>query len=104
MNHSSPLNFHVSLTDRTLSRTIRHLLLLVFVGVPDDNDVARHLLNDRSPVGQAIPDAGIYFTIHFLNISNGKDKVECISNHPRKVRSAPVREHACPNGTNPEVG
>src|SRR3546814_9079867 len=64
-NHSSPLNFHVSLTDRTLSRTIRHLLLLVFVGVPDDNDVARHLLNDRSHVGQAIPDAGIYFTIHF---------------------------------------
>src|SRR3546814_19436055 len=52
------------------------LLLLVFVGVPDDNDVAGNLLNDRSHVGQAIPDAGIYFTIHFLNISNGNAKVE----------------------------
>src|SRR3546814_20986987 len=77
------LNFHVSLTDRTLSRTIRHLLLLVFVGVPDDTDVARHLLNDRCHVGQAIPDAGIYFTIHFLTISNGHAKVECLGTTSR---------------------
>src|SRR3546814_7857014 len=87
MNHSSPLNFQVSLTDKTLSRTIRHLLLLVFVGVPDDNDVARHLLNDRSHVGQAIPDAGIYFTIHFLNISNGNAKVERSEEHTSELQS-----------------
>src|SRR3546814_9729847 len=86
-NHSSALNFQVSLTDRTLSRTIRHLLLLVFVGVRDDNDVARHLLNDRSHVGQAIPDAGIYFTIHFLNISNGNAKVERSEEHTSELQS-----------------